>query len=164
MSTDRIEKRVLLRAPRERVWRALGDASEFGLWFGARFDGAFTEGARLTGRITPTTVDPEVAASQAPHEGTPFEIAVERVEPPRRLSFRWHPYGVDEAAEADVASEPTTRVEFELEEVPEGTLLTIRESGFDSIPLEHRARAFESNEQGWEAQAGLIEKYLAGAV
>jgi uncharacterized protein YndB with AHSA1/START domain len=161
MSTDRIEKRVLLRAPRERVWGAIGDAVEFGSWFGARFDGPFTAGARLAGRITPTTVDPEVAASQAPYDGTPFEIEVETVEPPRRLAFRWHPYGVD--GKADVASEPTTLVEFELEEAPEGTLLTIRESGFDSIPLERRAQAFESNEQGWEAQATLIGKYLARA-
>jgi len=29
---DRIEKIVLLRAPVERVWRAISDSKEFGKW------------------------------------------------------------------------------------------------------------------------------------
>ncbi len=160
-SSDRIEKKVLLEAPVERVWRAVSDAREFGSWFGAAFDGAFAPGARLTGRIVPTTVDAGVAASQKPHEGTRFEIVVERVEPMRRLSFRWHPYAVD--PRVDYAQEPTTLVTFELEEAPGGTRLTITESGFDAIPLARRAKAFEMNEQGWSGQARLIEKHLAGA-
>lgn len=160
-STDRIEKRVLLRASIERVWRAISDADEFGRWFGVRFDGPFAAGSRAVGRITPTTADPEIAAMQEPHAGTPFEITVERIEAPRHLSFRWHPFAVD--SEVDYAMEPTTLVSFDLEAAPGGTLLTIRESGFDRIPLARRAQAFESNEQGWAAQATLIEKYLASA-
>ena len=46
MSTDRIEKKILLRAPRKRVWRALSDSTEFGTWFGMKFEGAFAPGAR----------------------------------------------------------------------------------------------------------------------
>jgi uncharacterized protein YndB with AHSA1/START domain len=163
MSTDsdRIQKKVLLRAPRERVWRAVSDSKEFGSWFGVAFDGPFVPGARLGGRIVPTTVDAQVAASQKPYEGTPFEITVDRVEPMRLFSFRWHPFAVE--AGVDYSKEPTTLVVFELEEVPGGTQLTITESGFDRIPLARRARAFESNEQGWAAQAKLIEKYVAGA-
>src|SRR5690242_20989092 len=72
-NTDRIEKQVLLKAPRERVWRALSEADQFGTWFGVRFDGPFVEGERLTGKIAPTQVDEEVAAMQTPYEGTPFE-------------------------------------------------------------------------------------------
>jgi uncharacterized protein YndB with AHSA1/START domain len=41
MSTDRIEKRVMLRASLDRVWRAISDSEEFGRWFGVRFDGPF---------------------------------------------------------------------------------------------------------------------------
>ncbi len=160
-SSDRIEKKVLLKAPVERVWRAVSDAREFGSWFGAAFDGAFEPGARLTGRIVPTTVDPRVAASQKPYEGTRLEIAVERVEPMRRLSFRWHPFAVDRGV--DYAREPMTLVTFELEEAPGGTRLTITESGFDGIPLARRAKAYEMNEQGWSGQARLVERYLAGA-
>ncbi len=160
-STDRIEKQVVLRAPLDRVWRAIADAREFGAWFGVAFDGAFAPGARLAGRIVPTTVDPEVAASQRPYEGTRFEIVVDRVEPMRRLSFRWHPYAVDPGV--SYASEPMTLVTFELEEVAGGTRLTITESGFDALPLARRARAFEMNEHGWAAQAKLVERYVGRA-
>ncbi len=157
-STDRIEKQVFLQAPLERVWRAISDAQAFGSWFGVRFDGPFVAGEHLTGRIVPTTVDPEVAESQKPYEGLRFDITVDRIEPMRLLSFRWHPYAID--PEVDYSKEPTTLVIFELEKRPDGTLLTVTESGFDGIPVARRAAAFEMNEQGWEAQLALIEKYL----
>jgi uncharacterized protein YndB with AHSA1/START domain len=158
---DRIEKKVLLRAPIERVWRAVSDAKEFGSWFGVRFEGPFVEGARMNGRIVPTTADAEVAKSQKPYEGKAFEITIDRIEPPRRLSFRWHPFAVDE--KVDYSGEPTTLVVFELKEAEGGTLLTVTESGFDGIPLARRAKAFEMNEHGWAAQMTLVEKYLAHA-
>lgn len=157
MSTDRIEKQVLLAAPRERVWRAIADSARFGVWFGARFDGPFVEGATVTGRIAPTQVDEEIARLQQPWAGMPFDIVVERIEPQRRLSFRWHP-----GSELPPPDEPMTLVEFELEDAEGGTLLRIRESGFDRIPLERRAKAFADNEGGWEMQLKLIASYLAG--
>src|ERR1035438_825465 len=80
----KIEKKVLLRAPRERVWRALADSTEFGVWFGVRFAGPFMRGVSLRGVIVPTTVDAEVAAAQKPYEGKPFDITVEQLEPERR--------------------------------------------------------------------------------
>lgn len=159
-STDRIEKQVVLRAPLERVWRAISDAEEFGSWFGMRFDGPFQAGKRLGGSVVPTTVDPEVAEMQKPYVGVRFEIAVERIEPMRLFSFRWHPGAVD--PDVDYDKEPTTLVEFRLEEAPDGTRVTITESGFDAIPLARRADAFAGNEQGWEAQLGLITKYVVG--
>ncbi len=158
-STDRIEKRVHLKAPRERVWRAISDAREFGQWFGLRLDGPFVAGQRLTGRIVPTTVDAEVARSQQPYAGIAFDIWVERIEPMRLFSYRWHPGPVEPGV--DYSTEPTTLVEFRLEEAPDGTLLTITESGFDRIPLARRASAFSGNEAGWEAQTRLVAKYLA---
>lgn len=158
MTTDRIEKQVLLRAPLERVWNAVSDARQFGAWFGMEFDGPFREGERITGRIVPTTVDVEVAKLQEPHRGTTFDFSVDRIEPRCRISFRWHPYAVDPTV--DYSSEPTTLIVFELKEVEGGTLLTISESGFDKIPIERRAEAFKANEGGWEHQARLIRKYV----
>lgn len=162
MSTDvmdRIVKSVLLRAPRSRVWRAITTPSEFGTWFGVKFESrAFTPGAAMRGAITPTAVDPEVAKMQEPYTGMAFEITVDRVEPERLFSFRWHPFAIDPAV--DYSHEPTTLVEFTLEDVPEGTRLTVTESGFDSIPLERRAKAFTANEGGWSKQVELIEKYV----
>ena len=42
--TDRIEKRIELKAPVSRVWRALTDHREFGEWFRVKMDGAFCAG------------------------------------------------------------------------------------------------------------------------
>ena len=159
MNTDRIEKQVSLAAPVERVWRAISDSGQFGSWFGVDFDGPFISGQRLTGRIAPTKVDPEVAKLQKPHVGKAFEFWVDRIEPMRRFSFRWHPYAVDPAV--DYSNEPKTLVTFELQEIPGGTQLTITESGFDQIPLARRASAFAANDGGWQHQSALIKKYLA---
>jgi uncharacterized protein YndB with AHSA1/START domain len=156
--TDRIEKSVVLKAPLERVWRAISDAGAFGSWFGMKFDGPFVPQSRLRGRIAPTQVDPEVAKLQEPHAGIPFELQMERIEPMSLLSFRWHPGAID--PKIDYTREPTTLVEFRLEPAAQGTLLTITESGFDGIPLERRARVFAGNEAGWTHQLRLIEKYL----
>jgi uncharacterized protein YndB with AHSA1/START domain len=159
MSTDRIEKQILLHAPLERVWRAISDSVQFGRWFGVTFDGPFAAGAHLTGRISPTTVDPDVAKLQKPHEGKTFELWVERIEPIRSLSFRWHPYAVTPGV--DYSKEPKTLVVFSLHTIGADTQLTISESGFDQIPIERRADAFRANEGGWSHQLRLVEKYLA---
>ena len=157
--TDRIFKQILLPSRRGRVWRAIRDAREFGTWFGVHFEGPFRAGASPEGHIVPTQVDDDVAAMQRPYEGRRFDCTIERIEPERCFSFRWHPYAVD--PDVDYSEEPTTLVVFELEEVPEGTRLTITESGFDQIPPERRARAFEANEGGWTIQLRLLDKYLA---
>ncbi len=161
MSTDRIEKKILLRAPLARVWRAMSDSTEFGSWFGMRFHGPFAPGARMTGVIVPTTVNAEVAKAQKKYEGLPFEITIDKMEPERLFSFRWHPGAVDPAI--DYSQEPTTLVVFTLEEAADGVMLTLTESGFDQIPLERRAKAFAQNEQGWSMVVKLVEEYLAHA-
>jgi len=158
MNTDRIEKKVLLHAPRKRVWRALSDSTEFGIWFGVKFDGPFTPGASMRGVIVPTKVNAEVAKAQKPYEGKPFEITIERMEPERLFSFRWHPFAVEPGV--DYSAEPTTLVVFALEETPDGVMLTVTESGFDQIPLARRAKAFTANEQGWGMVVKLVEEYL----
>ncbi|HKP56800.1 MAG TPA: SRPBCC family protein [Polyangiales bacterium] len=158
-STDRIEKQIVLRAPQAKVWRAISDAKEFGTWFGVEFDGPFVAGARLTGKIRPTKVDPEVAKLQEPHDGKPVEWTIERIEPIEHIAFRWHPFAIE--PNHDYSKEPTTLITFDLTPVSGGTQLTIVESGFDRIPLERRAKAFTANEGGWTHQLKLIEKYLA---
>ncbi|HEX3456955.1 MAG TPA: SRPBCC family protein [Candidatus Baltobacteraceae bacterium] len=83
---------------------------------------------------------------------------VERIEPQRYFSFRWIPYGID--ADVDPNDEPTTLVEFHLEQIGGGTQLTIVESGFDRVPARRRERAFRMNDSGWTAQAENIRKYV----
>src|SRR5215211_4783908 len=150
MSTDRIEKKVLLKASVDRVWRAISDSSEYGRWFGVKFDGPFVAGQSVRGVITPTQVDEDVAKSQEPYTGMEDTWQIVAVEPQRRLAFRWHPYPVD--SDMDYSQEPTTLVEFTLSEASDGVWLQIVESGFDAIPAERRAKAFEANSGGWAAQ------------
>lgn len=159
-TTDRIEKKTLLRAPRSRVWRAVADSKEFGTWFGMKLEGPFKAGSPIRGVMVPTTVDAEVGKAQQPHAGMPFDFTIERIEPERLFSFRWHPFAID--PKVDYSSEPTTLIEFILEEVPGGTMLTITESGFDRIPLARRAQAFTANDGGWSMMIRVIEKYVTG--
>jgi uncharacterized protein YndB with AHSA1/START domain len=159
MSTDRIEKKVLLRAPRSRVWKALSDSKEFGIWFGMKFDRPFEAGKPIRGVAAPTQVDPEVAKQQKPYEGQPFEISIDRIEPETLFSFRWHPFAID--PKVDYSKEPTTLIVFTLAEAPGGVLLTVTESGFDQIPLERRLVAFAADESCWLEGTRLIELYLA---
>ena len=156
MNTDRIEKQIVLRAPLARVWNAIADSQQFGTWFGCAIDGPFVAGRRVAARIVPNKVDAEVAKAQQPYEGMQFDFHVERVEPMKLLSFRWIP-GSDPHAE-----DPMTLVELELQDVQDGTRLTVTESGFDRIPLERRAKAFTDNEGGWAMQVRMVEKYLQG--
>src|SRR5437867_5114103 len=148
MSTDRIEKSVFLRAPRSRVWRAIATAEEFGAWFGVKLESAFAPGARVSGRITTPG-----------YENLPMEITIERVEPERLFSYRWVPYAVDPGK--DYSGEPTTLVEFRLEEVPGGTKLTVVESGFDHVPAARRDEAYRMNDRGWIGQMKNIERHVA---
>ena len=147
-STDRIEKEIVLRAPRSRVWRALANAEEFGAWFGVKLEGAFAPGARVHGQIT-----------LPDHGPVTIELAIERMDPESRMSYRWHPYAVESGV--DYSSEPTTLVEFQLEEVAGGTQLTVVESGFDRIPAARRAEAFHMNDAGWAEELENIARYVA---
>jgi len=159
VDTNRIEKTIILKATRERVWRAISDSARFGRWFGVEIDGPFVAGKEAVGRIVPTKVDPGVARLQEPYLGMPWRVVVERIEPMNLFSFRWHPGAVDPAR--DYSSEPMTLVTFELAQAEGGTLLTITESGFEQIRLDRRAKAREGNDVGWTHQTKLIEKYLA---
>lgn len=159
MNSDRIEKQILLKAPLERVWRALTDSKQFEVWFGVRFDAPFLPGAKMRGAIVGTKMNTEVAKMQGQYKDVPFEITIEQIVPERLFSFRWHPGAVD--PNIDYSQEPATLVEFSLTQQPDGVLLTVTESGFDRIPLERRAKVFAGNAEGWRIQMTLIEAYLA---
>ena len=146
-STDRIEKSVFLRAPRSKVWRALTDWKEFGRWFGVDLAGPLTQGAKVSGKIT-----------HKGYEDAPFELVVDRVEPERLFSYRWHPYAHD--PKVDYSKEPTTLVVFELAEKDQGTMLTVVESGFDKVTPARRAEAYRMNDQGWAQQMQAIERHV----
>lgn len=147
-STDRIEKKILLRAPKARVWRALTDANEFGSWFGVKLEGMFAVGKHVKGKIT-----------HPDYNHVTMEVTIERMVAEQIFAFRWHPYAVD--PKIDYSTEPTTLVEFRLEEASGGTLLTVVESGFDRIPAGRRAEAYRMNTGGWAAQMENIQRHVA---
>jgi uncharacterized protein YndB with AHSA1/START domain len=145
---NRIEKRIELNAPVSRVWRALTDTREFGEWFRVKLDGPFVPGQTSRGHIT-----------YPGYEHVPWVAVVQKMEPERLFSFTWHPYSVD--PETDYSLEPSTLVEFRLQETAGGTLLLLTESGFENIPSHRRLEAFRRNDGGWTEQMKNIESYVA---
>jgi uncharacterized protein YndB with AHSA1/START domain len=147
VGTDRIEKSIELNAPIARVWRALTDHREFGEWFRVKLEGPFVPGQVTKGQIT-----------YPGYEHLRMEVVVERMVPERVFSFRWHPAAVDPAV--DYSGEPSTLVEFTLEQTAAGTRLRVTESGFDALPAARREEAFRGNEGGWAEQMQNIATYV----
>jgi uncharacterized protein YndB with AHSA1/START domain len=146
-STDKIEKEIVLRAPRARVWRALTDTREFNSWFGVKLEGAFAVGKRVRGPLMIKG-----------YTHVTMEVIVENMEPERVFAYRWHPYAVD--PKVDYSGEPMTLVEFRLEDVPGGTKLFVVESGFDQLPAHRRDEAFRMNDAGWQGQLENVRKHV----
>jgi len=144
----RIEKRIELKAPLSRVWRALTDHREFGEWFRVKLEGPFVAGQPSQGQITIPG-----------YQHVRWQAVVQKIEPERLFSFTWHPYGID--PKVDYSKETPTLVEFRLQEIPTGTLLLLTESGFDKVPAERRAEAFRMNDSGWTQQMKNIESHVA---
>jgi uncharacterized protein YndB with AHSA1/START domain len=145
--TDRIEKTVELKAPVERVWRALTDHDEFGQWFAVKLEGPFAPGQLARGMIT-----------HPGYEHVVWEAQVVAMDSPRLFSFTWHPYAVD--PNVDYSQEPPTLVEFRLEPTPDGTRLVIVESGFDALPDHRRPEALRMNDGGWAQQTLNIKAHV----
>jgi uncharacterized protein YndB with AHSA1/START domain len=143
---DAIERELILPVARERVWAALTQAQRLGAWFGT----SATVDLRPGGAVTFVWED-----SSSGEQFTNTGI-IEVVEPPQRFAFRWH---VHDGQHAVAPDGPTTRVEFTLDDHPEGTRLRLVESGFASLPAEFR----DSNTRGWDRELGELVAYLANA-
>jgi uncharacterized protein YndB with AHSA1/START domain len=146
--TNQIEKQIELKAPVERVWRALADFREFGSWFGVKLDAPFEVGKTARGRIT-----------HPGYEHIVWEAVVVSMEPERLFALTWHPYAVD--PQVDYSKETPTLVEFRLEKTAAGTRLRLTETGFDKIPAHRFADALRMNERGWSQQLKNIERHVA---
>ncbi|WP_421724523.1 SRPBCC family protein [Bauldia sp.] len=144
---DAIVKVVELQAPRARVWKALTDHKEFGHWFRVDLDQAFEVGGTSTGRMT-----------YPGHEGAPWVVYIERMQPERLFTFRW--YDSDDGSQQD-DDQPALLVAFELEETPIGTRLTITESGFSALPHPRRIAVMRGNREGWDIQANNLARHLS---
>ena len=146
--TDRIEKRIELKAPVSRVWRAITDYREFSAWFRVNLEGPFVPGKITRGKIT-----------HPGYEHIELEVTVKEMQPERLFSYTWHPNALD--PKVDYSKETPTLVEFRLEKITAGTLLVITESGFDKIPAHRRSEALRGNDSGWTGQIKNIANYVA---
>lgn len=165
---DKIGKQIVLQASISRVWQAIADSRQFGMWFGISLDGSFVPGQTIVGNFNQTFNEEAIMNHQKRLGLQPSKIrvpgknftfcTVEKMEPEKYFSFRWIPYGID--ADSDPENEPKTLVEFDLEQTPEGTRLRITESGFNKVPAHRRERAFRMNDGGWTAQAANIKAYV----
>jgi uncharacterized protein YndB with AHSA1/START domain len=143
---NRIERSTLIHARRARVWSALTTSEGFSNWFSVEMADSFAPGKRV-----------DMVSTEHSSKGQPFYVIIERMEPEHTFSWRWHP------GSASPSDDGTTRVEFHLEEVQDGTLVTVRETGFDRISLARRAKAFAENERGWEMQLESLRQYAGHA-
>lgn len=137
MSEERvIERTVELDAEVGRVWRAITEPAELSKWFGHE---------------TRLELKPGADGAMIWREHGSFAVRVEEVDPPRKFVWSWvHQAGVpfDDA--------PSTRVEWRLEERPEGgTILHLRESGF--LTEKHH----QQNTQGWTEELGELVELVA---
>jgi uncharacterized protein YndB with AHSA1/START domain len=144
---DRIEQRAILRAPVDRVWRALTDTTKFCEWFGAELKGRFEPGARI-----------DASNYFEGYGDRNWAFLVDRVEPMRLLSWRWHPFPV--RRDVDYEAETPTLVVFELAHDPNGTLVTVTETGFESLPADRREEAYEAHVGGWADQLNSLDRFV----
>jgi uncharacterized protein YndB with AHSA1/START domain len=150
--SEQIEKRVEIKAPVSRVWRAITDYREFGEWFRVKLEAPFAAGQVSRGQMT-----------YPGYEHVMWEAKIEKIEPEKLFSFTWpHARSLEKAGySTDNSKNPWTLVEFKLEKTASGTLLVITESGFDKIPADWRLEAFRRNDGGWAEQTKNIENYVA---
>jgi hypothetical protein len=101
VSTDSIERKIMLKASMVRVGRAWSNAEELGTGSGVDLKGKTMRlGETLQGRVT-----------YPGDEHLLFEAFIERGEPQRLLSWPWHPAPIDPSV--DYSQEPSTLVVFD---------------------------------------------------
>jgi len=105
MRNSEVAREVTLPAPPDEVWEALTDPGQLAAWFGGDLE------------IDPT---PGGVTRYRGDDGEVRIGAVREAEPGRRLSFEWWT--------PSEGRRDASRVEFDLEEVDEGTHLTVIES------------------------------------
>jgi uncharacterized protein YndB with AHSA1/START domain len=136
---DTIERQMTFELPREVVWAAITEPDQLSRWFGTRAELDLRPGGE--GTFTWDELD------------VTTRVTIEAVEPPTRFAYRWEPSGSTRGG-------PTTLVEFRLEEIPDGTRLSLVESGFSQFGPESR----QGNEFGWDSELGELRVFLlAGA-
>ena len=137
----KIERSIVVKAAQEKVWRALTTPEAIAKWFEVFEFDRLEAGQPIHFRWEP---HPSVDFTE-----TFGEIAL--VEPMSRFGYRWR----------IAPTEPvTTLVMFELEAVPEGTRVTVTETGFEALSEGQRQQRFQDNLAGWEEVINKLANYV----
>jgi uncharacterized protein YndB with AHSA1/START domain len=142
---SRIDRTIEIKAPPERVWRALTNAKELSAWFQVTIEGDIVAGEEVWMQ----------------HKGQRFRVLFVELTPPTRLVWQWHPGAVD--PNVDYSRELRTTVTFTLEPSESGTRLSVAETGFNEISLARRSKVYGDNNQGWAEVLLWLLKYVEAA-
>ena len=148
MNEHTITRQIEIKAPVAKVWDALVDYKKFGTWFRVNLESPFVVGKKNYGHIT-----------WPGYEDVKWEAEVKAMETNKLFSFSW-PHGKN--YEDNPNSNHWTLVEFRLEEIPGGTLLTVTESGLEKLPPDRRSEAYRDNSGGWSIQVKNIKEFTEG--
>jgi uncharacterized protein YndB with AHSA1/START domain len=146
----RIDRNIEIKAPPERVWRALTSAPELSAWFKVKIEGEIAPGSEVW-----------MTAMHEQHAGQRFRVLFVEMTAPRRFVWQWHPGAVD--PNVDYSNEPRTTVTFTLEPSKSGTRLSVSETGFDEVSLVRRAKVYGDNSQGWTEVLVWLQRYAETA-
>jgi uncharacterized protein YndB with AHSA1/START domain len=138
---DTINREITVKAPKEKVYQAIADPKQIITWFPDEIEGSLEVGER-----------PILNFGQHGKN----QIYIEAANPFDYFAYRWVPGST--GFMGDVLSVPNTLVEFNIEESAEGTKVSVKESGFTSLPTEVAEASFKQNSDGWGFMVGRLEK------
>ncbi|MDB5169359.1 MAG: Aha1 domain superfamily [Candidatus Saccharibacteria bacterium] len=141
---DSIEKVIVINAPQEKVYEAITSPERITSWFPSAIEGTLNVGDR------PILDFGEHGKNQ---------IYVESAKPHEYFAYRWIPGSRHFIG--DVLSQPNTLVEFIIQEVENGTRVTLKETGFASLPAEVRDQKLAENTGGWDYMLNRLKELLA---
>ena len=151
LELSRIDRSIDIKAPVDRVWRALTEPAELSAWFRVTIDGDIQAGQTIW-----------MTSSHSPYVGMRFEVRIVELTRPSRVVWQWHPGEVDPAT--DYSAEPMTTVVFTLHPTAEGTRVEVAETGFDQLSLARRAKALAENNQGWAEVTVWLKNHVETAL
>jgi len=143
---DIIQREIVVKAPKQRVYTAITDPKQIIAWFPDSVEGSLEVGERPLFTFE--------------GHGT-VQLYVVDAKPYDYFAYRWIPGAGSEDFRGDVRTVPNTLVEFRIEEISEGTKVTLTESGFSSLPSDVAEQKFKDNSGGWEYMMDRLEKVLA---
>ena len=136
MQELRVERSIWIDASRERVWSAITDAEQLGVWFapGSKWE---ILSLKIGGVVKFYNTETDIAVH-----------TIEVLNPPNEFTLSWEEQG-----------KPMLTT-FLLKEENNGTRVTIIESGFEMLPAEIRQRRVDETSKGYEYSLENLKSHV----